>query len=91
MYIILKGKRLLHVHVLNNRIIPTNYYRYKLEKAISTFCTFSKNEKENIDCLFFECPLVNDLKCSVEKWILSMFQIHISFNIPGTICFVWKI
>ena len=27
------------------------------------------------------CPLVNDLLCSIEEWIFSMFEIHISFDV----------
>ena len=68
-----------------HRIIPTNDYLYKLKKANSPICSFCKIEIENIDHLFFKCPLVNDLWCSIEKWILSMFEMHISFDIQSVL------
>ena len=50
-----------------HRIIPTNDYLYKLKKINSPYCTFCKTETENIDHLFFKCPLLNNLWCSIEE------------------------
>lgn len=43
-----------------HRILPTNYYLYKLKTIDSPKCSFFKQESETISHPFVECQLVNE-------------------------------
>lgn len=66
-----------------HRIIPTNYYLFRLKLIDSPSCTFCKNDIETIDHLFVECFQVKELWCRIEEWILEKFNIHCSFDRQG--------
>ena len=63
-----------------HRIIPTNYYLFKLKLIDSPACTFCLTDLETIDHLFVECFKVKDLWCRIEEWVLDKFEMHCSFD-----------
>ena len=63
-----------------HRIIPTNYYLFKLKLIDSQACTFCLSDIETIDHLFVECFKVKDLWCRIEEWVLDKFEMHCSFD-----------
>ena len=58
----------IHYKILN-KIIPTNYLLYKMEKICSPLCGFCEYNVETIDHLFFMCNTVRNLWLQVfESW-----------------------
>lgn len=71
-FIVTKNSKLqwLQYRIIH-RIISTNKFLYKINKASNTLCTFCKKDEETIEHLFWYCECVQKFIDAIDVWFLE--------------------
>jgi hypothetical protein len=64
---------------INQRILGTNKFLYKIEVKDNAFCTFCQEDEETIELLFWNCKIVQAFIDEIDSWLLSN-GVSIPFN-----------
>ena len=73
---------------INHRIIATNKLLFKMNIKDTESCSFCRNEVEDIDHLFCECPEVDSLWHALSQWVYA--QNGVSLNLCKSDCILGK-
>ena len=67
---------------INQRILGTNTFLYKIKVKDNAFCTFCQEDEETIEHLFWNCESVQASIDEIDSWLLSN-----GVSIPFTMLF----
>ena len=67
-----------------HRIIPTNKFLYKCKLSNTNLCDFCSSSVENIDHIFWECTIIQNILSELHMWLNSN---GIIFNLSKEILF----
>jgi hypothetical protein len=56
---------------INQRILGTNKFLYKIKVKDNAFCTFYQEDEETIEHLFWNCEIVQAFIDEIDSWLLS--------------------
>jgi hypothetical protein len=56
---------------INQRILGTNKFLYKIKVKDNAFCTFCQEDEETIEHLFWNCETVQAFIDEIDSWLLS--------------------
>jgi hypothetical protein len=56
---------------INQRILGTNTFLYKIKVKDNAFCTFCQEDEETIEHLFWNCETVQAFIDEIDSWLLS--------------------
>ena len=65
---------------INNRILTTNSFLYKINKIDSNRCSFCKQTIESIKHLFVDCPKVKEFWNTLKNWLQVNGNINLSIT-----------
>ena len=77
--------RYFHYKILN-RVLKTNWHLAKWDKQINEKCTYCRQNVETVIHLFYECPKVEKMWKTLQKWIKYFMNVNI--NITKEIIFL---
>ena len=73
---------------INNRILTTNSFLYKINKIDSNRCSFCEQAIESIKHLFVDCPKVKAFWNTLKNWLQLNGNINLSIT-DKNIIFAW--
>lgn len=65
---------------INNRILVTKSFLYKINKIDNDRCSFCHQDRETISHLFANCPKVNEFWNFLKEWLEGQFNITIQLH-----------
>ena len=65
---------------INNRILATNSFLYKINKIDSNRCSFCEQAIESIKHLFVDCPKVKEYWNTLKNWLQLNGNINLSIT-----------
>ena len=64
---------------INNKILVTNSFLFKIKKINNNGCSYCNEHSEIIEHLFLNCTNVKDFWCSLQDWLNNNCNITLHF------------
>ena len=73
---------------INNRILATNSFLFKINKIDSNRCSFCEQASESIKHLFINCPKVKEFWDTLKLWLQPNGNVNLNIT-DKNIIFAW--